>query len=216
MPRPAPLITAALAAGLVLTACQKPEVSGPPVSPTALPSSTPTAPNVGTTAPTAASSPASPSPVLITWKPTTKAEEEALAKEAEQVYRAFVKEQVRLEAEGGFSGELPPSIARFVVGREAEALRTSMNGIHAAGVKLLNPEAVKVVAGATSFSQLSGGELIQRRFCNDATKAVATDSAGKKMSGQAVHLQAVFVRPRPGDSLRLARSTKEVRTTCEL
>ena len=187
MPRPAPLFAAALAAGLVLTACQKPEVSGPPVSPTALPSSTPTAPSVGTTAPTAASRPASPSPVLITWKPTTKAEEEALAKEAEQVYFKYLTERSRLEASGGVEGSLPPTMSELVSGPEAIRLKAILNAVHAQKRATHAPQRLEAYRQEVSTKTGTTGSLIRVTFCvtsKSAMDGASTDPATLETSAE--------------------------------
>lgn len=210
MPRPAPLIAAALAAGLVLTACQKPEVSGPPVSPTALPSSTPTAPSVGTTAPTAASSPASPSPVLITWKPTTKAEEEALAKEAEQVYRAYFEARLKYEAAGGFSGPMPQDLAQFLSGQAASGNEKMMHAIHREGVTLQKVElATTTRIAILPAAKLEPGAIVGLQFCDDARR-VQVRKDDRTSQGVIMHSWPEFRRAKNGALVIIRLETQEV------
>ena len=108
---------AALAVVLALAGCD-----GGSVATTPVPSISPILPTTsGTATLPSASATTSPSATgsLITVRPTTSAETEALASEAEQVYVAYMTLRLKYEAQGGVAGPLPEDLKKYVAGEEA-------------------------------------------------------------------------------------------------
>ncbi|MCT1458990.1 hypothetical protein M3G03_05460 [Aestuariimicrobium sp. p3-SID1156] len=135
---------------------------------------------------------------MITSKPTTKAEEEALAKEAEQVYRAFVKEQSRLESKGGVKGKLPASLTKYISGKELARQETIMNALHSQGIRTEFDGPLVVRAEPAVFAGLGSGHLVSMTFCNDGSNARMVARDGSSTPGRNIQYIAMFKRDEQG------------------
>ena len=124
---------------------------------------------------------------LITVRPTTSAETEALAAEAEQVYVAYMTLRLKYEAQGGLAGPLPEDLKKYVAGEEAITAQAVLAQAHELGYKLTGTENLRIVRGPTFTEGLLPEALIGVQFCDD-NSGITVSPPGEE-PGPAVSLQ---------------------------
>lgn len=215
------MLCAALSLLLVAGGCTKDEAGESPspvtIAPTSVVSpSTPESTSVGpSSAPpsTTASAPSSASPsMLVTARPTTAAEREALAREAEGVYRAFHKLRLSYEAKGGIEGPLPSDLQKFVSGKAAESSLQLLHEAHARGQRLEKTELLQMRQVSTFLNDLEPGALIGVQFCNDYSRVLVVGTDGKRRQGTVTLNWSEFGRDSRGDLKILYNESKQVKS----
>ena len=209
VPRLAEWTAAGLAAALLLAGCSKDEATPPAASTTSAPVMSVT-PSAGKTTAKASTAPASSAPV-ITARPTTKAEEEALAKEAEQVYLKSAKAQLALMT----PGKLPEDVAQYLMGDELSSVSQAQKYFHDEGLRFQNTSRIKMHVKKHYIEDLEPDSLIGLVICSDGSRALSIDRSGKETPGSITVANAEFKRHDDG-RLRIHYSVTEEEPKCAL
>ncbi|MGA4670371.1 hypothetical protein ACPCG0_11355 [Propionibacteriaceae bacterium Y1923] len=212
---PLTLAAAGLAVVVALSGCQGGDAANTPapsISPI-LPTAVTTTPTPDEPSATPSATPASSSP-LITSRPTTSADLETLAAEAEQLYIEYKTLRLKYEAEGGIDGPLPEDLKKYVSGREAEAADIILRTVHKEGTKLDNAENFRFVRVGTFMDKLEPEAIIGVQMCDDASKVVHVDAQGQRSQAATMMHWSEFARG-PDGTLRIVYNVVKQVDSCD-
>lgn len=207
--------TVGVAALLALTGCQggdtattpPPSISGflpttsgtatfPTPATTAVPSTTPTTPTASVS--------------LITVRPTTSADIETLAKEAEQVYVEYMTLRLKYEANGGVNGPLPADLKKYVDGQEAITAEAVLRQAYSLRNKLTGIESLRIVRRSAFAEGLAPNALIGVEFCDDNSGITVTPPNEEPGPAATVLNRAQFGRGTDGQLRMIDNRIREV------
>lgn len=173
---------------------------------------TTTAPSSAVVTPSATTT--SPAAPVITWRPTTAAEREALAKEAEQVYREYKKLRISYEAKGGVNGPLPEPLKKYVAGGQARSVEDLLQGLSKIdGYQITGAENLRIVRKGMFVDKLEPEALIGVEFCDDAS-ALTVRTAQETSRGDIFLNWSEFARGSDG-RLRIVYNETKRAAKCE-
>lgn len=176
---------------------QPPTTPGlPPVS--ATPSATPPAHSPSTTI------------ARVTVRPSTSAQTEALAQEAEQVYREYKTLRLKYEANGGVDGPLPDDLKQYVEGQELEDAKLTLQRAHEAGTHLEGVSQMKFVRVGTFFDGLEPNALLGLQICEDASEVSVVLPDGTRTAASTLMHWSEFTRDTTGNIRVVYNESKEV------
>ncbi|MGD7732043.1 hypothetical protein ACQCX5_03680 [Propionibacteriaceae bacterium G57] len=198
-----------MAATVLLSGCQDKPVTTPaptvsPILQTASATSSPTPPS---TAPT-------PSQTLISTRPTSSTELEALADEAEQVYVAYKKLRLKYEAQGGIDGPLPEDLKQYVAGTESRAVETVLRSVHQKGTKLEKVDRMTFKRVGTFSDDLEENAIIGIQMCDDASQVVFKDGKGSSTRASSLMYWSELGRG-PAGTLQVVYSEVKEVASCD-
>lgn len=195
----APLVAVILASGLV--ACQRDEPA-PGITP-ATQSVTPTA---------SGSSPGSSSGGPSSgWTTSGTPTQEALLKEAEAVYRAYVPETLKLEEAGG-ADKLPPVFDKYLMEPYRTTVETTYQNLRASGAKIEGVESVQLRAISAIDASARAGATVGLTACLDGSRATVRKRDRTTEPGSIVNRKLYFKRDSDGVLKIFSSQAVEVRS----
>lgn len=147
---------------------------------------------------------------MITVRPTTSADMETLAQEAEQLYIEYKTLRLKYEANGGIDGPLPEDLKKYVTGEAAEGAEAVLNHVHKAGTRLERIENLRLVRLGTFMTNLEPESLIGLRMCDDGSKLIHVSADGTRKPAAILRYWSEFTRGPEGRLIILYSEVEEV------